>query len=88
MEPAKLWSTQHAKKSVELVKQYLDRFHTQTGTRRPAIVFDVDETLLLNDSDDSTGRFAANKPIVGLYNYAVHELGMDGKTPYCNSLKK
>ena len=74
MQPEKI----RAGKNPQIIKDFtlrvLNKFKQDAS--KLAIVFDVDETLLLNHEDESLNKFAANKPIVDIYNHAL-KLGYD-----------
>lgn len=65
--PQKLFTTANVKLACDRGKHVLDTYIPRCPS--PAVVFDVDETLLLNHPSDD-GRFRPNPSVVELYNYA------------------
>ena len=69
-----LWSTKSVGKAmskvVSAVKDLLRR--NKTATKPPAIVVDIDETCLINESDDSD-KFRVNRPVFDAVKQLVDE---------------
>ena len=77
--PVKLWASNTARPSLDAARTVLEDYHADdsrtVGKNAPAVVFDADETLLLNHEDDDSGMFAPNGGVVALYNQA-RDLGI------------
>ena len=72
-KPVKLWAANTAAEAMSLAREAVERLVPTIGGLRPAVVFDVDETCLLNHRNEEThpDHFAVNPEVKSFYDWLV-----------------